>query len=298
VLALAAAACASSGSRGAGAPVTTAPRPAPTGPSTHVQLTFEDRSRPAVDPVGTRSAPTRVLVTELYLPGGRGTWPLIEFAHGFNGDPSKFTQLFRAWVDAGFAVLAPRFPITYTDAPTNPIGRAADIAQQPADMRFVLRALLAGEYASRIDAHSIGVAGLSLGGGTTWALISDRCCVEHRYRAAIVMDGSRFGFGPKTYTPTTIPLMVFHIRTDIALPFQAARDAYAQASPPKYFVTIFQGVHPEPYEDTPSTSDAMVQRATIAFWRAYLLGDAKARARIVADATVAGISSGESDLGG
>ena len=161
--------------------------------------------------------------TELYLPGGKGPWPLVEFAHGFNGDPSKFTQLFGAWADAGFAVLAPRFPITYTDAGTNPLGRATDIAQQPADMRFVLRKVLAGQYASRIDAHRIGVAGLSLGGGTTWGLISDRCCIERRYRAAIVMDGNRFGFGPTTFVPTTIPLMVLHIRTDIALPFQAAR---------------------------------------------------------------------------
>jgi predicted dienelactone hydrolase len=261
-----------------------------------VQLTFEDRSRPAVDPVGTRSSPTRVLQSELYLPGGPGPWPLVEFAHGFNGDPSKFSDLFGAWAEAGFAVLAPRFPVTYTDAAANPLARAGDIEQQPADMRFALRQLLAGPYRSRIDARRIGVAGLSLGGGTTWALISDRCCVERRFRAAIVMDGNRFGFGDETYVPNRIPLMVFHIRTDAALPYEAARDAYAQASPPKYFVTIFQGVHPEPFENLPSTADDMVEQATIAFWRAYLLDDARARAEIVRTATAAGISRAEADL--
>lgn len=296
VVALVATACASGSSRTVRTPSTTrASASATGGPVTHVQLAYEDRSRPADDPIGPRSAPTRVLPTELYLPAGTGKRPLVVFAHGFNGDPSKFTQLFEAWADAGFAVLAPRFPITYTDTGVNPLVRAGDIAHQPADMRFVLRKLLAGKYGSRVDPDRIGVAGLSLGGGTTWALISDRCCIEHRFRAAIVMDGSRFGFGPKTFVPNTMPLMVFHIRTDIALPYQGARDAYVQAAPPKYFVTIFQGVHPEPFEDTPSTSDAMVLQSTIAFWRAYLLGDGQARSRIVADATVAGISSAEAD---
>lgn len=289
--------CASGSARADRPTTTTTRRPAPpAGRFTHVQLPLEDRSRPAVDPANVRSAPTRKLPTELYLPTGSGPRPLIVFAHGFNGDPAKFSQLFTAWAEAGFAVLAPRFPITYTDVGTNPLQRAADIAQQPADVRFVLRELLAGKYASRIDAQRIGIAGLSLGGGTTWALISDRCCIEHRFRAAIVMDGNRFGFGAATFVPNTIPLMVFHIRTDVALPFADAQRAYVQASPPKYFVTIFQGVHPEPFEDEPSTADEMVKQSTITFWRAYLLGDAKARSEIVATATAAGISSAEADL--
>jgi len=52
-----------------------------------------------------------------------------------------------------------------------------------------------------------------------------------------------------------------------------ARTAYEHAKPPKYFVTIFQGVHPEPFENTPSSADDMVRESTVTFWRAYLLGD-------------------------
>jgi len=293
-------ACASAGSTAARTTSTTSTTTAAAAPTslasfTHVQLAYEDTSRPAVDPIGVRSAPTRRLPTELYLPAAGGRRPLIVFAHGYNGDPAKFTQLFEAWAEAGFAVLAPRFPVTSTGASDGPLSRAGDIVQQPADMSFVLDQLLAGRYARRIDRARIGVAGLSLGGGTTWALISDRCCVEKRFRAAAVMDGNRFAFGPKTFVPNTIPLMVFHIRTDIALPYAAAQQAYAQASAPKYFVTIFQGVHPEPFEDSPSTADEMVRRSTISFFRAYLLDEARARARIVPDATVAGISSAEAD---
>jgi predicted dienelactone hydrolase len=302
VLALAATACASATSTAAESrsTTTTSTRPSATPDATaftHVQLPFEDTSRPAVDPIAVRSAPTRQLPTELYLPDSGGRRPLIVFAHGYNGDPSKFGQLFTAWAEAGFAVLAPRFPITYTGASDGPLGRAADIAQQPADVSYVLDRLLAGEYGNRIDRARIGVAGLSLGGGTTWGLISDRCCVEQRFRAAVIMDGNRFGFGDATHVRNTIPVMVFHIRTDIALPYAAARQAYAQASAPKYFVTIFEGVHPEPFEDIPHPADEMVRQSTIDFFRAYLLGDAKARSEIVATATAAGISEVEADTG-
>jgi dienelactone hydrolase len=301
VVALGAAACASGSARTGGpdstSSTTTRLLAAPTGAFDHVQLPLEDTSRPAVDPIAVRSAPTRQLPTELYLPTGSGPRPLIVFAHGYNGDPGKFTQLFEHWAKAGFAVAAPRFPITYTGATDGPLSRSADIAQQPADVSFVLDQILAGQYASRIDRTRIGVAGLSLGGGTTWGLISDRCCIEKRFRAAVVMDGNRFGFGAATYVPNKIPLMVFHIRTDIALPYAAARTAYLQASPPKYFVTIFQGVHPEPFEDEPSTADDMVRQSTVSFWRAYLLDDAKARSEIVATATVADVSKAEGDPG-
>jgi hypothetical protein len=37
----------------------------------------------------------------------------------------------------------------------------------------------------------------------------------------------------------------------------------------------------------------MVERATIAFWRGYLLDDARARDRIVTDATEPGVSDAE-----
>jgi len=42
-------------------------------------------------------------------------------------------------------------------------------------------------------------------------------------------------------------------------------------------------------------ADEMVKQSTITFWRAYLLGDAKARSEIVATASAAGVSSAEAD---
>jgi len=291
VLALTALAACSSGS--AATATAAVPAGARERSAVHLHLELVDHSRPAEDPGGTRSAPVRHLPTELFLPAGRGRHPVVVFAHGYDGDPSKFTELFGHWSDAGFAVIAPRFPITSTSDPLGPIARAGDIAQQPGDVSFVLTRILHGRYAARLDRHRIGIAGLSLGGGTVWGLISDRCCLDHRFGAAIVMDGHRFLFGDATFVRPRIPVLVFHADRDYSLAYSSARAAYAQVGPPKFFVTIHETVHAQPYENTPDGADAMVVHTSIDFWRAYLEHDAAARARIVTDGTVAGISTAE-----
>lgn len=270
------------------------PRPARIEPATHVRLDVVDRSRPAVDPIGVRSAPVRALPTELYLPAAREKVPLIVFAHGYDGDPSKFTQLLQHWSDAGFAVAAPAFPITVTGASAGPLSRAGDVKNQPQDMTFVLDAVLHSTWASRIDAARIGAAGLSFGGATVWGFIANTCCRDPRVKAAIVMDGSQVPFDG-TYAPNRMPLLMYHADHDYSLPFAPARDAYARAAPPKYFVTIFGAFHAQPYENSPNVADTMVMQSSTLFWRANLLRDETARAEIVPTATVTGISMAESE---
>jgi fermentation-respiration switch protein FrsA (DUF1100 family) len=258
-----------------------------------VHIDLVDRSRPAVDPFTVRSAPVRALPTELYLPASATPRPLIVFAHGYDGDPAKFTQLFQHWSDAGFAVVAPQFPITYTGASAGPLARAGDVVQQPADLKFVLDHVLASKWAERIDAHHIGAAGLSLGGATIWGYIGNTCCLDPRVQAAIVMDGTQPSYGGGKKVPNRMPLLMYHADHDYSLPFAPARAAYVAAAPPKYFVTIFGAFHAEPYENTPNVADTMVMVSSTDFWRAYLLGDAPARARIVPDGTVASVSTAE-----
>jgi predicted dienelactone hydrolase len=78
----------------------------------HVTMTFVDHTRKTVDPGGTRSAPTRTLVTQVYVPRGRGRFPLVVMAHGNAGDPGKLSELLTAWAQAGYVVAAPTFPLT------------------------------------------------------------------------------------------------------------------------------------------------------------------------------------------
>ena len=274
-----------------------AARPAPTTkrtePATHVQLDLVDRSRPAVDPITVRSASIRALPTELYLPAGSTPRPLVVFAHGYDGDPAKFSDLFERWSAAGFAVAAPRFPITFTGAGAGPLSRTADFAEQPADLTFVLDHILRSKWAARIDAHRIGAAGLSLGGATIWGFIGNTCCRDPRVRAAIVMDGIQISFADGTAVPNRMPLLVYHADHDYSLPFAGARTAYAAAAPPKYFVTIMGAFHAEPFENTPNPADEMVMTTSTLFWRAYLLDEPSARSEIVRAATVPGVSTAE-----
>jgi predicted dienelactone hydrolase len=76
----------------------------------HLTLTFVDHSRPTEDPSGTRSAPSRTLKTEVYVPSGRGPFPVALMAHGSDGDPNKLSELLTAWARAGYLVAAPAFP--------------------------------------------------------------------------------------------------------------------------------------------------------------------------------------------
>jgi fermentation-respiration switch protein FrsA (DUF1100 family) len=77
------------------------------------------------------------------------------------------------------------------------------------------------------------------------------------------------------------PLLVMHADGDYALPYADAEEAYAEAVAPRWFVTIHEAVHAEPYEDIPDPADQLVQDATIAFWDLYLRGDADAEQRLI-----------------
>ena len=86
--------------------------------------------------------PTRTLVTAIYRPNGSGPFPLIMFSHGLAGHPEKFTKLLSAWADAGFAVVAPTFPLTNSHV-KNAYGESGDAVNQATDVTFVLDHVLA-----------------------------------------------------------------------------------------------------------------------------------------------------------
>src|SRR5262249_24369379 len=148
--------------------------------------TFVDSSRPTV-PVSGPARASRTLRTAIYRPHGTGPFPLIVFAHGLSGHPDKFTNLLSAWDDAGFVVAAPAFPLT-NDHVADSDANAGDVAQQPADMSFVLDRVLAlaqqpnSRLAGAIDEQRIGAGGLSLGGFTVYDLAYGACCRDGRIK--------------------------------------------------------------------------------------------------------------------
>jgi dienelactone hydrolase len=257
-------------------------------------FTFVDESRATEDPNDVRDAPSRALATDVYVPEGNGPFPLIVHSHGASGHPRKFTELLGAWARHGYVVVAPAFPLT-NDRSGGPTV-VTDFVQQPADVAFVLEQVLAlaaedgNVLSGRVDTERIGASGLSLGGATTYGFVFDECCREERIDAAIVMSGIRLPFEDDTPDWPSTPLLIFHGTADPVLRFPIGEEAYRNAAPPKYFVTLHGALHPEAYEDIPSVHDEIVADVTLAFWDTYLRGDETARERIAGAATVPGTS--------
>jgi dienelactone hydrolase len=214
------------------------------------------------------------------------------FSHGLDGHPEKFTKLFTAWADAGFAVAAPAFPLTNSHA-ADPNSNIPDVAQQPGDVSFVLDNLLAQNKQPKsrlfgaIDETKIGAGGLSLGGLTTYLLAYDECCRDQRLDAVAVLDGIR----PDVSLDGHVPLLIAHSDTDPALPYSSALEAFAAASPPAWFVTLHGAGHASQWEDDVTPYDHIAEQLTLDFWNATLNGDSGAFARLQQDATVPGLSS-------
>jgi dienelactone hydrolase len=250
----------------------------------HLTLGLVDPSRPTPAVGGQAERPERRLPTEIYLPAGSGPAPLIAFSHGWAGHPRKFTQLFRAWADAGYVVAAPTFPVSNDRAPGGP--SSDDAANQPGDISFVIDEVLAGSadpdgaLSGRVDPERIGVAGLSLGGFTTYDVAFDDCCRDDRIDAAIVMDGAVAVTAPSLRLGSGLPLMIMHGDRDYLVPYTAATSAFRQAVAPRWLVTIHEAIHFEPYENARDPADELVRATTIAFWDRYLGDDEAAEQRL------------------
>jgi len=252
-------------------------------------VTFVDKSRPTSSPGNPAYSPDRSLPTDIYVPTASTPRPLIMFSHGYHGSPRKFTQLFGAWAAAGYMVAAPRFPLTSDRGA--PYDSVADLANQPADISFVLTRLLQGPLRSHIDASRIGAAGLSLGGGTTYNLVEGTCCRDARIRAAAVFDGLYAPINGR-FEQNRVPLLIAHIDSDVELPYASAEKSFAASASPKFLLTFHTGIHAEAYENTPSPHDRTAIRTSIDFFDLTLLGDANARARLMHD----GENPGESRI--
>jgi dienelactone hydrolase len=263
----------------------------------HVTLTFVDETRTTEDPDGARSAPDRTLVTEVWIPKDKGRHPLVVLGHGNAGHPLKLTQLLSSWAEAGYVVAAPAFPLTNDRSGGSSI--IADYRQQPGDVSVTITRLLRADerrtspLRGRIDRDRIGVAGFSLGGATLYGLAAEPCCRDRRIDATIFMDAIRLPFDGDRRPPVPGPVMFIHIDGDVATPYQGTVEQFDRATPPKYLMTLTEGVHFEPFEDAVSPHDDAVIAATTDFWDAYLKDRKGAARRIVTDGTDGQLSSVE-----
>jgi dienelactone hydrolase len=289
------------GSGKSGSKPTTTAAAAPPYKVAHLWLTLIDRSRPTPRNGTYAGASTRTLPTLVSVPlGAPRPLPLVVFSTGIDGTAENYRGLYDHWVQAGYAVAAPVFPLSNAKAPGG--STIADFASQPGDVRFVLTALLrnsaakSGALSGLFDPHEIALAGKSLGALTTLRaayLVSDH---ETRERAVISLTGGGDA-SPQFFTGIKVPLLLEHGNADHTVPYQASVDAFNTAEPPKFLVTLFGQDHGGAFDGEDNASARVVENTTIDFLDAYVRDGDTGLAKLKHDGTVAKVASIRSNPG-
>jgi dienelactone hydrolase len=272
-------------------------------------IRFVDTSRTITLPAG--GTEPRVLVTEVFYPaqgapGGSarrdaaaaqtaGPFPLIVFGHGFNVTPSLYARLLRSWAQAGYVVAAPVFPLENADAPGG--ANEADLANQPADMRFVISRMLAlsgsgeGPLARMVNPTAIAVAGQSDGGDTALAVAYDPRFRDRRVSAAVILSGAVIPeAGGFTFSPGGPPLLATQGTADTINPPTLTAAFFEAATRPKYLLRLLGAGHLPPYSSQ-QPQLGIVSRVTLAFLDGYLKHRPSALRRVVSLGSVPGTAS-------
>jgi predicted dienelactone hydrolase len=229
-------------------------------------LNLVDHSRPTPANGSAPAEPFRTLTTWVLYPSTVGSstnpvtgappahtakgFPLIVFAHGLDSEGFIYDPLLQQWVQQGYVVVAPTFPLSNIAAPGG--DTAKDLRSQPGDLSSVLTQVLdlAGQsgnaLSGMIDPTRIAAVGHSLGGMTVLAWTQNTCCQDRRVGAAVVIDGTETSFGRGTFfrgLHRTIPILVLHGTADTTIPYTHGEKIYEDARAPKFFVSLTGAPH-------------------------------------------------------
>jgi dienelactone hydrolase len=251
----------------------------PTQTSVSVEtLELVDTSRSTPDLNGSGELPHRILTTWLWMGPSSGAdagdRALLLLAHGVDGHPDKFDAFASHLAEQGIVVAAPAFPSSNRDAGNGLLG-AADVLQQPDDLRFVLDTLLDGQLDPdspvwrRFDPTQIAVMGHSLGGATVLGYTrfgeGDARIGAQAYLSPATILTAGFGSTPDPMGP---PTLVMHGLQDGTLPPELSTTLVGQLDAPWWYLGIEGAGHSDPVEDDqspPVASRDAAQRAVLAW---------------------------------
>ena len=261
-------------------------------------LRLVDRSRPRLGPRAMATTVWYPVIPRAAAASGRlarGLFPLVVFGPGYVVCVGSYGPLLRAWASAGYVVAGVDFPRTncHLASPDE-----NDMANQPADMAYAIRRLLAvsgrsrGFLAGRIDPGRIAVAGQSDGGDTVAALVANTCCRYRAVTAAVVLAGAEWPpMGGAYFTSTTPPILFVQGDADnVNLPADSILMYRADRTGPRFYLDLFGAGHLPPYEGQGAAA-AVVARVTVDFLDRYLAGRPGAAAAMRRDGHVAGVAT-------
>jgi len=219
------------------------------GPHTvgRAEFTFVDTSRATNENRGFPGKPERTFPTTIWYPENvEAAHPLIIHSHGILSSRTEMTYLAARLASNGYVVVAADYPLTSGSTPGG--ANAADVANQPADVTFLIDSVLelsADEkpFTGTIDTNRIGLTGLSLGGLTTTLTTYHPRWREPRIKAAVSIAGPTAAFTDRFYTTTDIPFLMIAGTADALIDYSTNAAVIPERIANGSLVTIDGGAH-------------------------------------------------------
>ena len=217
---------------------------------------------------------------------------MIVFAPGYDVVPDDYRALLDAWVRRGFVVAAPIFPDTNpTQVAKQPHADVErDVDNQPADLAFVTRQILADDTTLQqacprvfglVRPTALALAGHSDGGDTVGLLAystgrdPQHVAFQHlraglAFRAAIIMSGAQHGAAPYRALAMSPSLMVIQSAQDRCNAPGGALDLYREVKvKDKWFLELMKAHHFTPFNGSDHSAFVSVVNVTSQYleWR-------------------------------
>ena len=186
--------------------------------------------------------------TDAALASGAGPRPLILYAHGFSSNRNENGTLAALLASRGFVVLAMDFPLTKLTAKGS--ANAADVLNQPGDLRFLLDMILARSadpgdpLRGAIDPERIGLIGVSLGAMSSVMMAFHESELDERIKVIATVAAPGCYLPPDFFAGRSIPIAIVHGGSDAVVPYmEHGPPMFEAAQAPKLFVGIEGGTH-------------------------------------------------------
>ncbi len=186
-------------------------------------------------------ATQRNLPTFVWTPAGPGPFPLVVFVHGYDSGPLDYQRFCSTLASAGYVVAAPSFP-QEDPARGFPLDET-HLADEAADVTFVITALAKGGGASRVDASRVAVVGHSDGADVALLVGYGTGSVDPRV-GAVVADAP----DPMSVQPMAshVPLLLVQGTADSVVPYSDSQTVYGQVDAPIFYVSLIGADHLPP----------------------------------------------------
>jgi dienelactone hydrolase len=255
----------------------------------------------------------REIPIRITYPKEEGRYPVIIFGHGagYTGaNKDLYEPLVEHWVSHGYVVIQADHPDAATREQANASQAGLDFADRPRDVSFLIDSLdeiadKAPALAGRMDPARIGAGGHYMGAGQSGLIAGTkmyasgesepRTFTDERVLAALLMSptGLSGGMHEDSWADISIPMLVMTGSNDISQrtgnPAEWRTHPFRYSSPPNKFLLWVEGLNwtygglhgpngPD-FSDRELNSNFVVysRTVTLAFWDAFLKGEAAAR---------------------